>query len=139
MKPEFPDYCISNHVLLVEDDPICQKVTCHFLNQFNCNTVVLNRGTDITHCISRDIFDLVLLDIHLADINGLLLCPCIKAMRPDLAVVALTACNIDNPTKYIAAGFDEVHAKPLTQMKLLSILQRYCGLPSTEEDIGITT
>lgn len=58
-------------VLVVDDDPVMQLLTTHVLTADGHNVHVTGSGADAVELVKREIVDLVLLDLILADEDGL--------------------------------------------------------------------
>lgn len=94
------------------------------------NLTTSNRGKKGLQLISQEDFDLVLLDIHMPEMNGV---DTLKAIREyekknkkeKTRVIALTGSTMDSEVKEILdAGFDKHLAKPVRKQVLIdSILE----------------
>jgi len=70
--------------------------------------------------------DLVLMDIKLPDIDGLELTRQMKAIRPDMPIVAQTAFALTGDReKVLESGCDEYLPKPISRIKLLRVLSEF--------------
>ena len=89
-------------------------------------------------------FDLVLMDIHMPDMDGVEAAHHIRALYPDGArpgearppIVALTAnAFAEDRASYLAAGLDDYLAKPFEKEDLAALVQRWRGdLAGAAED-----
>jgi CheY-like chemotaxis protein len=74
----------------------------------------------------NDGIDLVLMDIQMPLMDGIEATGHIKNMRPDLAIIALTAnVSSDDIALYHSTGFADVIAKPVDKKQMLSIIYKH--------------
>ncbi len=105
---------MSNHVMLVEDNISFRKVLKAILNT-QLPTVRIseaNGEAEATDICKKDVPDLILMDMKLADGSGLSLTRQIKLLSPDTVIVVVT--NHDSPEYEKAAhqsGADEFISK----------------------------
>ena len=58
-------------ILLVEDNPLVQRVHCNLLASLGCCIQSAKTGGGAIHLTNRKKFDLILMDLELPDANGL--------------------------------------------------------------------
>lgn len=105
-------------VLIVEDDPICQKINASLCRLSGMETTVAETGKDALSLLSSKDFDLVLMDIGLPDMNGIEVAEQVKKQSPQIPIVAVTAhMGNDQPT----GPFDRVIHKPLMKQIIHTI------------------
>ena len=80
---------------MVEDDLALSAGLCFELDNNGYITVAAYNCRKARQLIAEDRFDLVLLDVNLPDGNGFDLCRSIRQKRPELAVIFLTANDLD--------------------------------------------
>jgi CheY-like chemotaxis protein/anti-sigma regulatory factor (Ser/Thr protein kinase) len=114
-------------VLLVEDNPVNQKVAMSLLTKRGLEVKVASDGRAALEILERESFDLVLLDIQMPVMDGI---ETIRAIRgaegqskKHIKVFALTA-NVakDDMERYLDAGMDGVLAKPFRASDLDRLL-----------------
>ena len=72
--------------------------------------------------------DLILMDIKMPIMDGLEATQKIKAERPDLPIVALTANAFDSDRQLaLKAGCNDFLAKPVSSEKCLAMIAKYIG------------
>ncbi len=127
-------------VLLVEDNCVNQEVAIEYLNELGCHvTSALNGREAIAH-FSGDMFDLVLMDCLMPDVDGLQATRAIREIelrggRPRTPVVALTANAFDHDRDgCLSAGMDDFQSKPFSFDELKSVVRRW--LPDRFEAAG---
>lgn len=108
-------------ILVTEDDLALCAGLCFELDSCGYLTVAAYTCQKARQLLKTDSFDLVLLDVNLPDGNGFDLCREIKAARPGLAVIFLTANDLE---KDVLNGFDLGAQDYITKPFSLKILQR---------------
>ena len=117
---------LKPHILLVEDDPVAQKINVLFLNQFGCEVAVASTGSEAFEKYNNTI-DLILLDIGLPDISGTSVCKQIRTLPSghNVPIIALTAHGGEIKEECLAVGINEVAVKPILIQELFYLLQRW--------------
>ncbi len=116
------------HVLVVEDNVLNQKVAEGFLDQLGCSCLVVDSGERAIAAVKQSHFDVVLMDLRMAGLDGLetteAICEQVPAdHRPK--IVALTAdAMAGSETRYREAGMDGFLVKPLRLATLESTLRQ---------------
>lgn len=108
-------------VLLVEDDPLIVAALGDLLRAEGFQVTQCARQDEAVALLSETPFDLLLLDVTLAQGNGFAVCAAAKQAAPDLPVIFLTASDDEYST---VAGLDmgavDYIAKPFRPRELLS-------------------
>lgn len=103
-----------SRVLLVDDDrPLLRSLGDHL---GSCGHVVraCDEPDEALAWVRREDFDVVLLDLHLPRSSGLALCESLRACRPDVPVVILTAFgSFDAAVDAMRAGASDFLSKPV--------------------------
>ena len=103
----------NKHVLVVEDNKINQMITKKILEKNNMRCLVADNGTDAIKMVKENVFDIVLMDIHMPGISGIEATQEIRKFDEQLPIIALTAVTIDeNLDEFYRAGFNEIIPKP---------------------------
>ena len=90
-------------ILVVEDDLALITGLCFELDNAGYLTVAAYNCTKAQYLLEHESFSLALLDVNLPDGNGFDLCREIKAVRPELPVIFLTANDLETD---VLNGFD---------------------------------
>ena len=119
------------HVLVVEDNPVNQQVAAALLRRLGCQTVLAANGLEALRRLDESRFDLVLMDIHMPEMDGVSATAAIRARGGDFArlpIVAMTANAMPGDReRFLAAGMDDYLAKPVQVSTLRSMLDRWSG------------
>jgi CheY-like chemotaxis protein len=125
----------SRHVLLVDDDPICRDVAREVLRIAGVGVTTASSGAEALRILRDSTFDLVLMDVHMADMDGVEAARRIKAtIDRRLPVIAMTAETFESRRELAETGMDDYVAKPVEASVLAEVLGRWLPpeRPSTE-------
>ncbi|MDQ0635644.1 response regulator of citrate/malate metabolism [Arthrobacter pascens] len=115
-------------VLIVDDDFMVAKVHAGFIQRTPGFDVVgvAHTGAQAIAETGRLMPDLVLLDIHLPDINGLDLMQKLRTAAPELDVLVISAAReVDTVRKALRGGIVHYLIKPFSQTDLQERLEHY--------------
>jgi len=130
----------SLHVLLVEDNPVNQTVGLRTLERIGHTAVLANNGSEALSLLSKQEFDLVLMDVQMPVMDGLTATGHIRATEKGtgrhIPIIAMTARAMRGDREAcIAAGMDGYIAKPINREELeKTMAQKTNGLDQTGLD-----
>ena len=116
-------------ILLVDDDARLRQMVAEYLDRHGLSCEQAESAAAAERCLSRDRFDLVVLDLMLPDEDGIALCRRLREQFPDLPILILSARG-DDVDRIIGleVGADDYLAKPCNLRELVarivSILRR---------------
>ena len=121
------------HVLIVEDNPVNQRLMQRVLTNLGCKwTVAENGRRAIDELVRPDAnYDLVLLDLHMPEVDGLAALERIRAgeagpRAQNIWVAALTAdVRQEQKARAFAAGANDFLTKPMHLPELEAAFRRY--------------
>ncbi|MDE5583577.1 MAG: response regulator transcription factor [Ruminococcus sp.] len=117
-----------SRILIVEDDRQLIENLTEFLSSQGFETANARGQQSALDMIEKNSFDLVLLDIQLADGNGFTACSAIKSIR-DIPVIFLTASGDEYSTVTgFELGADDYIAKPFRPRELVSRIKNILRL-----------
>lgn len=147
--PSMPAEAKAASILLAEDNDINALLACTVLEKSGARVVRVRNGADAVAKAGNALsqaggkgFDLVLMDIHMPDMDGLEAARRIKALYPEDArpaegrppIVALTANALaEDRAHYLEAGLDDYLAKPFDKAQFAALIARWCR-PATEQE-----
>lgn len=124
------------HILLVEDEPINQKVVQLMLDNLGCTYDSAFTGNSAVALAKTNLYDLILMDIQLPDINGIEATQQIRALSITTPIIATTAYSFDDELQnFIAAGMNDVLLKPFRQEQIAGLLHKWVKLPASESRV----
>ena len=114
-------------VLVAEDIETSNMFYKAALSKTKVSTIWAETGKDaVEECQQDKQIDLILMDIHMPEMNGLEATRKIKELRPNVPVVIQTAYLLSNEReKSFDAGADDFLAKPITYQKLMGVLEKF--------------
>ena len=130
------------HILVAEDTPVNQMVIRKCLEDGGHTVHLVENGLEAVEACRSRIFDLILMDIQMPEMDGLEATRRIKARwEPHelIPIIALTA-NTDVKTRDDCeqAGMDEVMTKPIRRGSLLAGVNRWlCSVAGRSSDAGV--
>jgi DNA-binding response OmpR family regulator len=120
-------------ILVVDDDPTIRKLIGELLTREGFDVVVAKDGIDAMVLLSRDLPDLLVLDVMMPDFNGYDVCCHLKA-RPatkDLSIIILTSRDQElDPRLGSLMGIEYLH-KSAPPKQLLTMIRRILGQNKT--------
>jgi len=125
-------------ILLVEDNLMNQKVVMFNLKKLNCEIIPVANGREALENFKNNIYDLILMDIMLPEMNGYEITieirkfEKINKVKNPVIIIALTANTYENDKeKCLSVGMNEYLSKPFSAQQLINIIQKY--IPQIEE------
>ncbi len=121
---------VDLHVLLIDDDPVNQLLMQKQLGALGCRWVGADNSRTALEELARTPFDLVLMDLHMPDVDGLTAIKQIRAgqagvARKDVWIAALTAdARIGLKEEALAIGANDFLIKPLGLPELRIALEK---------------
>ncbi len=108
-------------ILVVDDEAPIREMLKQGLSQMGEFTIeVTHNGLEAIEKIENDVFDLVLSDMKMPEMDGIELLKIIKGTRPDLMVILMTAYgSIETAVEAIKMGADDYITKPIDLNELL--------------------
>lgn len=110
---------MSAHVLIVEDDKPLATLMAQQLSQFGHTSRIVPDGRDAVLIISREAFDVVILDRMLPRMDGITVLHTMREAGISLPVMMLTALGqSDQKVEGLDAGADDYIVKPVEPEEL---------------------
>jgi signal transduction histidine kinase/ActR/RegA family two-component response regulator len=122
---------LSLSCLVVEDNPVNQKVLVKLLEKLGCNVDTAEDGEAAVQKTQSHGYDVILMDIHMPGKDGIEATRDIRNReeqwkQPRTPIVAVTADAMqEDRQRFIDAGMDDYVAKPVRQATLVPILSRF--------------
>ena len=116
----------SMRILLAEDNEVNQRVAGILLKKAGHDVTIAGNGNQAVDLVSRQAFDLVLMDMHMPDMDGLQATRAIRllpAPASNVPIVALTAAGASSDIQTcLDAGMNYFLVKPFRMERLEAIL-----------------
>jgi len=123
------------HILVAEDNDVNVMITEAFLKKLGHTFETVGNGQIAVDAISRQGFDLILMDIHMPEMDGIEATKTIRGQGRDLPIVGLTAEAFAERHAYFRdIGMNDVLTKPFTEMQLKKVIQNICFIETSENE-----
>ncbi|MCX7907611.1 MAG: PAS domain S-box protein [Bacteroidetes bacterium] len=120
-------------VLLVEDNPVNQKIASTMLERLNLSVITAGNGKEALDALRRARFDLILMDVQMPEMDGLEATRRLRQMGIQTPVIALTAHAMSGDReRFLQAGMNDYLAKPIRPGLLLELLRQWLPLAEAE-------
>jgi signal transduction histidine kinase/CheY-like chemotaxis protein len=120
----------SARVLLAEDDPVSRTVARMLLESLGVEVDEAVDGPSALESAAQGIHDLILMDVHMPELDGLVVTRRLRALGLEMPIVALTASAFaEDRQACLSAGMNTHLAKPARRDPLARLLVHY-GLTS---------
>ncbi|MBL8239555.1 MAG: response regulator [Bryobacterales bacterium] len=114
-------------ILLAEDNPVNQRVLLKLLERFGYHADLAVNGHQVLDAAERNQYDLVLMDVHMPEMDGLEAARQLRQRNgddPRPRIVALTASALhEDRERCLAAGMDSYTTKPIRVEELRRVLE----------------
>ena len=114
-------------VLIVEDNAVTRKKMCLALKAEGYSVLEAEDGQTALRLVSEQEPAMVLLDSSLPDMDGFDVGRHLRALVPDLPMVAVTGWAHADEARLLSAGFLDVLLKPVELSRVVEIVKRYAG------------
>ncbi len=126
-KPLSPAIRCAGRVLVADDSSHNRLLISMYLQRMGATAICVSNGQEALEHVLADPPDLVLMDMHMPIMGGLEATRRIRlACSTPVPVIALTADVLpEHQAEQLAAGCNDVLAKPLDRMAFLRVVGRY--------------
>lgn len=119
-------------VLLTDDNLINRQLARIFLDQLGHQVDEAANGMEAINACQGACYDLILMDIHMPDLDGLEVTRRIRALLDNpnkiTPIIALTADVMNQErANYLQAGMNDYLSKPITKAALRKMLDKWCS------------
>ena len=134
------------HALIVEDNPINQKMIQHTLKNMGISSECANNGQEgvDSYIKNSNIYDIVFMDIQMPIMNGIDATKAILKYESShnikhTPIVAVTANALKGDReRFLAEGMDEYVSKPINLSKFITVLNKFFPQKITSFDSMLT-
>jgi len=120
---------VTLKILLVEDKLVNQEVALSMLESCGHNVTIANNGIEAIEAITKETFDIILMDVEMPLMNGYETTSKIRDMEKQagghIHITALTANAMSGDReKCLNAGMDDYISKPVHMKDLMDAIQK---------------
>jgi CheY-like chemotaxis protein len=118
-------------ILLVEDNLVNQKVAVGIMKKWNLEVQTAINGIEAIEALSRQCFNLVLMDVQMPELDGYEATQQIRSgtnsvLYPDVPIIAMTAHTMNgDKERCLEAGMNDYISKPFNVDQLFSVLNKW--------------
>jgi signal transduction histidine kinase/CheY-like chemotaxis protein len=125
-------------VLITEDNDFNQNLLMHIFKNWHIQFDIANNGAEAIDKISKQQYDLVLMDIQMPVMDGYTAARKIRnELRSDIPIIAMTAHAMPGEKeKCLSYGMNDYIAKPIKQEQLSQLISRFTSFvqPSAKKE-----
>lgn len=116
------------YVLLVEDDPIIQRVHSMMLQRIGCEVDIVDSGPKALKMLEND-YDVVFMDVGMVGMDGMEVAEAIRKLptsKRDIPIIGITGYGHEEyKQKCFKAGMNDVLVKPVEQQQIQQLIQHW--------------
>jgi signal transduction histidine kinase/CheY-like chemotaxis protein len=133
VEPAEPERMRSLHVLLAEDNVVNQRLATRLLEKRGHRVVLASTGGEALARLKQGIFDVILMDVQMPDMDGLETTAIIREREKDSGIrtpiVALTAHTMKGDReRCLAAGMDGYVTKPINAAEFMATVETVANI-----------
>ncbi|MEQ8859021.1 MAG: response regulator [Pseudomonadales bacterium] len=126
-------------ILLAEDSVINQRVAVGLLSRWGHSVDVAADGREAVSALAADSYDLVLMDVHMPNMDGLQATAAVRAAERESGghtpIIAMTASAMKGDReRFLAAGMDDYVSKPFEVEVLRELVEGYAMTGAADSD-----
>jgi CheY-like chemotaxis protein len=124
----------SMRILVAEDNAVNRLLVTALLTKRGYTVITAVNGREALAAVTRDAFDLVLMDVQMPEMDGLEATAAIRKLEAvtgaHVPIIALTAHAMKGDREIcLAAGMDEYLSKPIDAEQLFALVEAMTGAP----------
>jgi PAS domain S-box-containing protein len=129
-------------ILLVEDNPVNQRVALAMLKKLGLRTDVVANGLEAVKALQTVPYDLVLMDCQMPEMDGFEATRAVRqkesaAKSPSIPIIAMTASAMQaDREKCLLAGMSDFIAKPVQSEELAEMLAKWLVVSRRDPEEG---
>ncbi|GGI23585.1 PAS domain S-box protein [Pedobacter mendelii] len=120
------DFLVGKKVLVTDDNDLNRLVASILLLDYGATVMVAENGETAIDMISKENFDIILMDIQMPVMNGYETTRKIRKMGNTIPIIALTASAIKGEReKCLACGMNDYITKPINEEEFLNTIDKW--------------
>jgi putative two-component system response regulator len=127
---------LEDKILIVDDEKMIYSIVAQRLAKEGYTCVMANNGREALGHFYKNNFSLIISDIRMPEMNGLELLKNVKAVRPNMMFIIMTACpEIEIAVEAIRLGVTDFIIKPIDLELVVFSVEKALELKEMEEQI----
>lgn len=115
-------------VLVADDNEVAQRLCRRVLEKAGHRVLTASDGQEAVNLALGELPDMILMDVAMPSMDGLEAMRQIKAQKPSMVVVIASAHSMaGDRERFLAAGANDVLAKPFKLTELTGIVEKLVG------------
>jgi CheY-like chemotaxis protein len=132
----------SLRILVAEDNAVNRLLVTALLTKRGYTVLTAVNGREALAAVTRDVFDIVLMDVQMPEMDGLEATAAIRKLETvtgtHVPIIALTAHAMKGDREIcLAAGMDEYLSKPINAEQLFALVEAMTGARGTVSPVVI--
>ena len=120
---------VKRRILFADDDEVNRLVIGGILRRVGHEVVFALDGRQAVREVTRQNFDLVIMDMHMPEMDGVEATRAIRTLptaKSRIPIVGLTAdAIVENRAHYLSSGLDDLLTKPIPAKDLIEVVKRF--------------
>jgi two-component system sensor histidine kinase/response regulator len=114
-------------ILIAEDNPVNQKLAERVLHKLGYKVTIAATGAEAVQCTKQGLYDLILMDIQMPELDGLQATQQIKMLAAEQPVIIAMTANAMQADRdaCLRAGLDDYISKPIKLDGLVKLLEKW--------------
>lgn len=138
IKPSALPVLAGKRILLVDDNDFNQQVAQELIELTGATVTTADDGAQAVLVAETGVYDLILMDLQMPEMDGYSAARVIRARHPDLPILALTAhAMVEEKARVLDAGMNDILTKPILPDILYAMLAHW--LTGTGSDRRVET
>ena len=134
----------TTKLLIVEDNPMNQKLIVKIMELWECPYQIASSGFEALEKTAQHQFDIILMDIHMPEMDGCETTIKIRADKTNLnqntPIIALTAAALlEEKNRALDSGMDDFLTKPFSPKQLQKRLGNFLNIEMEEPEHHVNT
>ena len=127
---------MENRILIVDDEKMIYSILARRLAREGYNCVMANNGREALGLFYKNNFSLIISDINMPEMNGLELLKSVKAVRPNMMFIIMTAYpEISMAVEAIRLGANDFLIKPIDLEIVVFSVKKALDQKKMEEEL----
>jgi two-component system sensor histidine kinase/response regulator len=128
----------GGRILLAEDSEVSQIVITAMLEKAGYRVDAVSNGLEVLQALRIMPYELVLMDVTMPELDGFEAAVQVRQLAAPQSRIPIIGITADNPTgireRCFAAGMDDCLGKPIDQVQLLALLERWLAAPAQDAE-----